>query len=69
MVWISGGSFLMGSNERRAVTGGSHLCAPNDCMRYRPAARHGQAVDSSTCHIGFRRVVGQRDHGADPAGK
>jgi formylglycine-generating enzyme len=42
---------------RRAVKGGSHLCAPNYCLRYRPAARQGEAVDTSACHIGFRCVV------------
>jgi formylglycine-generating enzyme len=39
---------------RRVLKGGSHLCAPNYCLRYRPAARSPQAVDSSTSHIGFR---------------
>jgi formylglycine-generating enzyme len=39
---------------RRVTKGGSHLCAPNYCLRYRPAARQGQAVDTSTGHIGFR---------------
>jgi formylglycine-generating enzyme required for sulfatase activity len=42
---------------RRVVKGGSHLCAPNYCLRYRPAARQGEAVDTSTSHIGFRCVV------------
>ena len=42
---------------RRVLKGGSHLCAPNYCRRYRPAARLGQAVDSPTSHIGFRCVV------------
>jgi formylglycine-generating enzyme len=42
---------------RRVVKGGSHLCAPNYCLRYRPAARQGEAVDTSACHIGFRCVV------------
>jgi formylglycine-generating enzyme required for sulfatase activity len=42
---------------RRVTKGGSHLCAPNYCLRYRPAARQGQAVDTSTSHIGFRCVV------------
>lgn len=42
---------------RRVIKGGSHLCAPNYCRRYRPAARQGQDVDSSTSHIGFRCVV------------
>ena len=41
----------------RVVKGGSHLCAPNYCLRYRPAARQGQSVDSSACHIGFRCIV------------
>jgi formylglycine-generating enzyme len=42
---------------RRVIKGGSHLCAPNYCLRYRPAARQGEAMDTSTCHIGFRCVV------------
>jgi formylglycine-generating enzyme required for sulfatase activity len=41
---------------RRVVKGGSHLCAPNYCLRYRPAARRGQEVDSTTSHIGFRCI-------------
>jgi formylglycine-generating enzyme len=41
---------------RRVVKGGSHLCAPNYCLRYRPAARQGEAVDTSTGHIGFRCI-------------
>jgi sulfatase modifying factor 1 len=42
---------------RRVLKGGSHLCAPSYCLRYRPAARQGEAVDTSTTHIGFRCVV------------
>jgi len=42
---------------RRVIKGGSHLCAPNYCLRYRPAARQFEAVDTSTGHIGFRCVV------------
>lgn len=42
---------------QRVLKGGSHLCAPNYCLRYRPAARQGQAADSSACHIGFRCVA------------
>lgn len=42
---------------RMVVKGGSHLCAPNYCRRYRPAARHAQAQDSSMSHIGFRCIV------------
>jgi formylglycine-generating enzyme len=46
---------------RRVIKGGSHLCAPNYCLRYRPAARQGEAVDTSTQHIGFRCVVRVRE--------
>lgn len=41
---------------RKVIKGGSHLCAPNYCRRYRPAARHAEAIDTSTSHIGFRCV-------------
>ncbi|WP_082474565.1 formylglycine-generating enzyme family protein [Sphingomonas sp. Leaf343] len=41
---------------RKVVKGGSHLCAPSYCQRYRPAARHPQMIDSSTGHIGFRCI-------------
>jgi formylglycine-generating enzyme required for sulfatase activity len=39
---------------RRVMKGGSHLCAPNYCRRYRPAARMAQPIDTSTSHLGFR---------------
>jgi sulfatase modifying factor 1 len=42
--------------EQRVIKGGSHLCAPNYCLRYRPAARQGEPVDTSTSHLGFRCV-------------
>ena len=42
---------------RKALKGGSHLCAPEYCLRYRPAARSPQSVDTSTTHIGFRCVA------------
>lgn len=42
---------------RKVLKGGSHLCAANHCMRYRPAARHPEMIDTSTSHIGFRCVV------------
>lgn len=48
--------------DERVIKGGSHLCAPNYCHRYRPAARQGHAVRSTTGHVGFRGV---RD--VDPA--
>jgi sulfatase modifying factor 1 len=47
---------------RKVIKGGSHLCAPDYCLRYRPAARQAETVDTSTGHIGFRCVVRQ-----DPA--
>ncbi|HEX6763053.1 MAG TPA: formylglycine-generating enzyme family protein [Gaiellaceae bacterium] len=46
-----------GHIPRRVIKGGSHLCAPNYCLRYRPAARQAEAVDTSTGHIGFRCIV------------
>jgi len=42
---------------RKVIKGGSHLCAPNYCRRYRPAARFPEPVDTSTCHLGFRCIV------------
>ncbi|MFL6856749.1 MAG: formylglycine-generating enzyme family protein, partial [Allosphingosinicella sp.] len=39
---------------RRVLKGGSHLCAPSYCRRYRPAARHPHRVDTSASHLGFR---------------
>jgi formylglycine-generating enzyme required for sulfatase activity len=41
---------------RKVMKGGSHLCAPNYCRRYRPAARMAQAIDTSTSHLGFRCI-------------
>ena len=42
---------------RKVMKGGSYLCAPNYCQRYRPAARMSQPIDTSTCHLGFRCIV------------
>ena len=42
---------------RKVLKGGSHLCAPNYCQRYRPAARYPQPIDTSTSHVGFRCIV------------
>jgi formylglycine-generating enzyme required for sulfatase activity len=42
---------------RNVIKGGSHLCAPSYCLRFRPAARQFEAVDTSTSHLGFRCVV------------
>ncbi len=40
--------------HRQVAKGGSFLCAPDYCARYRPQARMAMAVDSPTCHLGFR---------------
>jgi formylglycine-generating enzyme len=48
---------------RKVIKGGSHLCAPSYCRRYRPAARYPEPVDTSTTHLGFRCV----QRGAPPA--
>jgi len=45
---------------RKVIKGGSYLCAPNYCRRYRPAARYPQMIDTATCHIGFRCIVRTR---------
>ncbi len=59
MTWVPGGTFgYPGSHlPRRVINGGSRLCAPSYCLRYRPAARQAEAVDTATCHLGFRCVV------------
>lgn len=58
-----------GARRPKVVKGGSHLCAPNHCRRYRPAARQPQEADTSTSHIGFRCVrrpdVDHADGGSD----
>lgn len=41
----------------KGLEGGSHLCAPSYCRRYRPAARQAQTIDSPTSHIGFRCIA------------
>ncbi|MBV8654862.1 MAG: formylglycine-generating enzyme family protein [Candidatus Eremiobacteraeota bacterium] len=41
---------------RKVLKGGSHLCAPNYCLRFRPAARSPQMIDTSMSHLGFRCV-------------
>jgi formylglycine-generating enzyme required for sulfatase activity len=53
---------------RKVMKGGSHLCAPNYCRRYRPAARMPQAVDTSTSHLGFRLVVRTPPRAGAPSG-
>ena len=50
---------------RRVIKGGSHLCADTYCLRYRPAARRPQMVDTGMSHVGFRcvRRNDTREHG------
>ena len=45
------------STPRKVIKGGSHLCAPSYCLRYRPAARQPQDIDTGMSHLGFRCVV------------
>jgi formylglycine-generating enzyme required for sulfatase activity len=45
---------------RKVIKGGSHLCAPSYCRRYRPAARHAEPVDTSTSHVGFRCIIREK---------
>jgi formylglycine-generating enzyme len=45
-----------GEQPRRVTKGGSHLCSPDYCQRYRPAARWPQTIDTATSHLGFRCV-------------
>jgi formylglycine-generating enzyme len=46
-----------GHLPRKVIKGGSHLCAPSYCLRYRPAARQSETTDTATGHLGFRCVV------------
>jgi formylglycine-generating enzyme len=50
------GPHIVSEADRKVMKGGSHLCAPSYCHRYRPAARQGHQVRSSTNHLGFRCV-------------
>jgi formylglycine-generating enzyme len=42
---------------RKVLKGGSFLCSPNYCLRYRPAARIPEPIDTTTCHVGFRCIA------------
>ena len=46
-----------GAAKTKVMKGGSYLCAPNYCRRYRPAARMAQEADSAACHLGFRCII------------
>jgi len=54
---------------RKVLKGGSYLCAANYCLRYRPAARIPQQVDTGTCHQGFRCMVRAGAEEAQPASR
>ncbi len=53
-----GGSLVPVPGElvRMVTKGGSHLCSPHYCRRYRPAARQGHGIRDTTSHVGFRCV-------------
>lgn len=53
-----GGSARLVETDRFVTKGGSHLCSPHYCQRYRPAARQGHGVRDTTSHVGFRCVRG-----------
>jgi formylglycine-generating enzyme required for sulfatase activity len=42
---------------RKVVKGGSHLCTPQYCYRYRPSARQPQMIDTAMSHLGFRPIL------------
>jgi formylglycine-generating enzyme required for sulfatase activity len=46
-----------GAPAQRVIKGGSFLCAPNYCMRYRAGARQAQDDDLAVSHLGFRTIV------------
>jgi formylglycine-generating enzyme len=51
-----GGTARVRETDRKVTKGGSHLCSPDYCRRYRPAARQGHGVRDTTSHVGFRCV-------------
>jgi sulfatase modifying factor 1 len=51
----------------RVVKGGSYLCAPNYCRRYRPAARQGRDTGLGASNVGFRLVYDRRPAAQDAA--
>lgn len=53
--WTS--DIYQGDAARRVIKGGSYLCAPNYCMRYRAGSRQGQEADLAASHLGFRTML------------
>ena len=58
-VWEWTSSPFDSRNLTGTIRGGSFLCAPNFCARFRPAARQPQEWDFSASHIGFRTLRGR----------
>jgi formylglycine-generating enzyme required for sulfatase activity len=57
-VWeLTADTFEGHTPKARVIKGGSHLCAPNYCLRYRPAARQPQEEDLGASHVGFRTIL------------
>ncbi len=50
----AGAERSLNPNTYKVLKGGSHLCSPDYCQRYRPAAKWFQPIDTSTSHVGFR---------------
>ncbi|MEH2278104.1 MAG: formylglycine-generating enzyme family protein [Nostoc sp.] len=53
-------------SKLHVIKGGSYLCAPNYCSRFRPAARESESPDTGTTHIGFRLVKNLADSSTLP---
>lgn len=49
--------FKTGTPQARVIKGGSFLCAPNYCMRYRAGSRQPQEEDLAVSHLGFRTIL------------
>ena len=62
-IGVANGADAQVQIPRRIAKGGSHLCAPNYCQRYRPSARWAQPIDTSTSHMGFRCIFRCADAG------
>lgn len=52
-----GSNGISSTAGQHVIKGGSYLCAPNYCMRYRAGARQGQEDDLATSHLGFRTIL------------
>ncbi len=59
----------VGEHDRFVIKGGSHLCAPSYCHRYRPAARQGHGPRDTTSHLGFRCVSSTSQEGTGGEGR